>query len=421
VSGEVKLKYQVLDQNLNLVGGESSPLVNPNSDSPQFYNSFSLVKTDNGTFLAYSEQVYFAAFNVFLQKFDDNGNVFSNPITLTSNFSADENVRKIHDIPGYGLVIVYDSESWLTGRKVKMMAVDYDGNVLDGWNDGINISDFDSNQDYLQSVTTNNGIFIIWNDGRGDGDDIYGQLIDINGNFLGESDGIAIAAYDSYQQNPSLAYNDKLSQNEVLICWEDYISNSYYNISCKSISTDTLYESSVIEIANTVNSNQISPFVYTALDGSYLITWQDSRNYAGTVAPNDDVYLQRLTSSGASFEQNGIPVCNADFSQNNPQIELYDENSNSYLIYWNDLRSSGKADLVNIYGQSITILDDSSCVAGGDVNADGVVNVVDVISSVNHIIGNTVLEGDSFCSSDLNSDGIINVTDIISLINIILS
>ena len=173
--------------------------------------------------------------------------------------------------------------------------------------------------------------------------------------------------------------------------------------------------------ANTVNSNQISPFVYTALDGSYLITWQDSRNYAGTVAPNDDVYLQRLTSSGASFEQNGIPVCNADFSQNNPQIELYDENSNSYLIYWNDLRSSGKADLVNIYGQSITILDDSSCVAGGDVNADGVVNVVDVISSVNHIIGNTILEGDSFCSSDLNSDGIINVTDIISLINIILS
>ena len=421
VSGEVKLKYQVLDQNLNLVGSESSPLVNPNSDSPQFYNSFSLVKSDNGTFLAYSEQVYFAAFNVFLQKFDDNGNVFSSPITLTSNFSADENVRKIHDIPGYGLVIVYDSESWLTGRKVKMMAVDYDGNVLDGWYDGINISDFNSNQDYLQSVTTNNGIFIIWNDGRGDGDDIYGQLIDINGNFSGESDGIAIAAYDSYQQNPSLAYNDKLSQNEVLICWEDYISNSYYDISCKSILTDTLYESPVIEIANTVNSNQISPFVYTALDGSYLITWQDSRNYAGTVAPNDDVYLQRLTSSGASFEQNGIPVCNADFSQNNPQIELYDENSNSYLIYWNDLRSSGKADLVNIYGQSITILDDSSCVAGGDVNADGVVNVVDVISSVNHIIGNTVLEGDSFCSSDLNSDGIINVTDIISLINIILS
>ena len=70
VSGEVKLKYQILNEDLNLLGDQSSSLVNPNSDSPQFYNSFSLVDTDNGTFLAYSEQVYFAAFNVFLQKFD---------------------------------------------------------------------------------------------------------------------------------------------------------------------------------------------------------------------------------------------------------------------------------------------------------------------------------------------------------------
>ena len=353
-------------------------------------------------------------------KFDDNGSVFTNPIALTSNFTADENVRNVHDIPGYGLIIVYDSESWLTGRKVKLMAVDYEGNVLEGWSDGINVCDVDSNQDYLDSVTTDQGVFIIWNDGRGDGDDIYGQMIDINGNLLGNSIGEEIAVYDSYQQNPSIAYNDKLSHNEVLICWEDYVNNSYYDISCKAILTSTLYHSPNIQLANTVNSNQINPFVYTTLDGSYLITWQDSRNYAGTVAPNDDIYLQKLTSDGIAFEQNGISVCNADFSQNNPQIELYDESLNSYLIYWNDLRSSGKADLVNIYAQSITINDDSSCLSG-DVSGDGVINVVDVISTVNHIIGNSMLEGEAFCSADLNDDGIINVTDIISLINIILS
>ena len=419
VSGEVRLKYQVLDQSLSLLDGESF-LVNPSSSSPQFYNSFSLVNTNIGTFLAFSEQVDFAAFNVFIQKFDDNGSVFSSPIALTANFSADENVKKIHEIPGQGLIIIYDSESWLTGRKVKLMAVDYDGNVLQGWEDGISVCDYDSNQDYLDSVTTDQGVFIIWNDGRGDGDDIYGQMIDINGSLLGNSTGEAIAAYDSYQQNPSIAYNDQLSFNEVLVCWEDYINNSYYDISCKAILTSTMYHSDTIQLANTVNSNQISPFIYTTLDGSYLVTWQDSRNYAGTVAPNDDIYLQQIAADGIVFEQNGIPVCNADFSQNNPQIELYDENSNSYVIYWNDLRSSGKADLVNIYGQSITINDDFSCLSG-DVSGDGVVNVVDVISTVNHIIGNSILEGEDFCSADLNNDGIINVTDIISLINIILS
>ena len=419
VSGEVRLKYQVLDQSLSLLDSESF-LVNPSSSSPQFYNSFSLVNTNIGTFLAFSEQVYFAAFNVFIQKFDDNGSVFSSPIALTANFSADENVKKIHEIPGQGLIIIYDSESWLTGRKVKLMAVDYDGNILQGWEDGISVCDYDSNQDYLDSVTTDQGVFIIWNDGRGDGDDIYGQMIDINGILLGNSTGEAIAAYDSYQQNPSIAYNDQLSFNEVLVCWEDYINNSYYDISCKAILTSTMYHSDTIQLANTVNSNQISPFIYTTLDGSYLVTWQDSRNYAGTVAPNDDIYLQQIAADGIVFEQNGIPVCNADFSQNNPQIELYDENSNSYVIYWNDLRSSGKADLVNIYGQSITINDDFSCLSG-DVSGDGTVNVVDVISTVNHIIGNSILEGEAFCSADLNNDGIINVTDIISLINIILS
>ncbi len=419
VSGEVKLKYQVLDQNLDLLGGESS-LVNPSSSSPQFYNSFSLVNTNNETFLAFSEQVYFAAFNVFIQKFDDHGSVFSSPIALTTNLAADENVKKIHEIPGQGLIVIYDSESWLTGRKVKLMAIDYDGNVLQGWEDGINVCDYNSNQDYLDSVTTDQGIFIIWNDGRGDGDDIYGQMIDINGNLSGEADGIAIAAYESYQQNPSIAYNNQLSANEVLVCWEDYINNSYYDISCKAILTSTLYHSDTIQLANTVNSNQISPYVYTTLDGSYLVTWQDSRNYAGTVAPNDDIYLQQITSDGIVFEENGIPVCNADFSQNNPQIELYDEITNSYLIYWNDLRSSGKADLVNIYAQSITVSVDSICLAG-DVSGDGLINVADVISSVNHIIGSSILEGDSFCSADLTDDGVINVADIISLINIIIS
>ena len=48
------------------------------------------------------------------------------------------------------------------------------------------------------------------------------------------------------------------------------------------------------------------------------------------------------------------------------------------------------------------------------------INVLDVISAVNHIIGLSVLEGDNFCSADFNYDETINVTDIISLINIIL-
>ena len=85
------------------------------------------------------------------------------------------------------------------------------------------------------------------------------------------------------------------------------------------------------------------------------------------------------------------------------------------MIFWNDLRSSGKADLVNIYAQSITL---SSCTVG-DLNNDGISNVIDVVSLVNVILDSS---GSSVpCAADINNDGIANVIDIVSLVNIILS
>ncbi|HCU99088.1 MAG TPA: hypothetical protein DGM69_07070, partial [Chloroflexi bacterium] len=55
----------------------------------------------------------------------------------------------------------------------------------------------------------------------------------------------------------------------------------------------------------------------------------------------------------------------------------------------------------------------------GDVNNDDSVNVLDIVSVVNHILG-TLLEGCELGAGDLNSDGEINVLDIVSIVNIIL-
>ena len=115
---------------------------------------------------------------------------------------------------------------------------------------------------------------------------------------------------------------------------------------------------------------------------------------------------------------NGIVLCDADFNQFDPQIDLYDETSNSYMIYWDDMRSSGKEDLSNIYIQSVT-LDDSSILLG-DLNFDGVLNVIDVVSLVNGILGGGLTD-DQELAADLNGDGTINVIDIVSLVSIILS
>jgi len=52
----------------------------------------------------------------------------------------------------------------------------------------------------------------------------------------------------------------------------------------------------------------------------------------------------------------------------------------------------------------------------GDVNADGVVNILDIV-----LLVNMVLSDEYNASADINNDGVINILDIVALVNIILS
>ena len=54
----------------------------------------------------------------------------------------------------------------------------------------------------------------------------------------------------------------------------------------------------------------------------------------------------------------------------------------------------------------------------GDVNNDGGINVLDVVSLVYFILNAEILE---LPSADLNSDGNINVLDVVQLVELILN
>ena len=51
----------------------------------------------------------------------------------------------------------------------------------------------------------------------------------------------------------------------------------------------------------------------------------------------------------------------------------------------------------------------------GDINADGVVNILDVV-----LLVNMVLSDEYNASADFNNDGVINVLDVVVLVNFIL-
>ena len=65
------------------------------------------------------------------------------------------------------------------------------------------------------------------------------------------------------------------------------------------------------------------------------------------------------------------------------------------------------------------LLSDSSVV--GDINQDGLVNILDVVNILNYILGVYIPTDNQFNLSDVNQDGLLNILDVVLLVNIILN
>ena len=57
----------------------------------------------------------------------------------------------------------------------------------------------------------------------------------------------------------------------------------------------------------------------------------------------------------------------------------------------------------------------------GDVNLDGIVNILDIVQNVNYILGNLNFTEEQIVQADFNQDGGVNILDIVQTVNHILS
>ena len=80
--------------------------------------------------------------------------------------------------------------------------------------------------------------------------------------------------------------------------------------------------------------------------------------------------------------------------------------------YWNIYRGN--------YHRRGEYIYESVCSAG-DINNDGILNILDIVSMVNIIIDAPDLTDLETCASDMNSDGVIDILDIVTLVNIVMS
>ena len=146
----------------------------------------------------------------------------------------------------------------------------------------------------------------------------------------------------------------------------------------------------LIGISNTNNQNILSDFI---AQGGLTFPILYDPGSSGGVQGGDTYDLYYMPNDGSPYPRDFIIDQNGIIAYGNNEIDT------EWMIYVIDGLLGNNSDSL------------------GDVNLDGFVNVLDVILTVNIVLGT----GESSSNADLNQDGFINVLDIVSLVNIILS
>ena len=155
--------------------------------------------------------------------------------------------------------------------------------------------------------------------------------------------------------------------------------------------------SSVFEITTPINDDGSYSIINNQPFGPDNVTWTHTGNFFSQAQggafrlPNGNTLITEATSSYIfEIDSSGNTVWSYDYPSNMAMIPRAQKYGYDYF-------------------DSIAIL--------GDLNEDTVVNILDVISCINIVLGIT----EPVDNADLNNDGIINILDIVSLVNLILN
>ena len=150
----------------------------------------------------------------------------------------------------------------------------------------------------------------------------------------------------------------------------------------------------LIGISNTNNQNIISDFI---AQGGLTFPILYDLGSSGGVQGGDTYDLYYMPNDGSPYPRDFIIDQNGIIAYANNEIDT------AWML-------SVIADL---------LLSNSGVV--GDINQDGLVNILDVVNILNYILGVYIPTDNQFNLSDVNQDGLLNVLDVVLLVNIILN
>lgn len=196
-------------------------------------------------------------------------------------------------------------------------------------------------QNYPQMVSDGlGGTIIVWGDKRNGNWDIYAQRVDSTGLPLWASDGVPISTAVSSQYWPQMISD---GQGGAIITWKDKRGGSW-EVYAQRVDSSGIpqWTPDGVPISTTRSSY---PKIISGSVGGAIITWTDYRSGDG------DIYAQSIDSSGAvQWTSGGVVISSTTDSQTDPQIAA--DGLNGAIIAWSDYRDY-ETDGVNIYAQRV--------------------------------------------------------------------
>ena len=282
--------------------------------------------------------------DIYAQRVNSEGDILWTPVDgvqLCSDAYADSFPQICSDGAG-GAIIGWTKNLGGGNYDVYAQRINPNGFIQWGTN-GVAICTESNAQDDLDLLNNEiGGAIITWEDWRSLDPDIYGQMIDSNGNIMWENNGTEICKVTGVNLRPKISGD---LEGGAIITWEDYrniLGNR--DIYAQRIGSDGVIEWATNGIA-ICNTNDTQEFQEICSDGGggAIITWQDGRG----VGMN--IFAQRISSEGnLKWTTNGVMITNITGGQVNPLITS--DGLGGAIIAWQDDRDDSDVD---IYAQRI--------------------------------------------------------------------
>jgi hypothetical protein len=263
----------------------------------------------------------------FAQKLNASGN------SIGQNFRINQDATMLWQ--GDPAVAMHRSGSFIVAWEdrrngnsdVFIQRYDNNGNPIDT---SFQANDDGSGQDQrgTAAIVKPDGEFIVvWEDWRNDWGDIYGQRFSANGNPIGSNFKVN-NDIGGTQYGASIAHD---SLGNFVVVWMDG-RNSNWDIYGQRYNNIAVPQGSNFRVNDDVGTRiQWAPYVGVALNGSFVVAWEDQR-YDSLV----DIYAQRYTATGntigTNFQVNDVGTN----SQNSPVVGI--QRNGYFIIAWTDYR-----------------------------------------------------------------------------------